>query len=84
MNDDNETALAIEKIGNAIMELATDNDLNYIDACIAYCDDHDIDYEDIAGIVMQHQRLQLLVQDDAQRLHFIPKENATKFEYEED
>ncbi len=80
--DNDSSNLIIEKIGNDIMELASTNELNYIDACIAYCDEHDIEYDSIAEVVKKHQQLKNLVQSDAQSLHFMEKENATEFQYE--
>lgn len=78
----NDSEFTIEQIGQEIMEIAENDGLNYIEACIAYCDDHDIDYDEIAGVVEKHQKLKLLVQSDAQKLNFIKRETLTEFQYE--
>jgi nicotinamide riboside kinase len=68
--------------GDLIIELAEETGLNYIDACIEYCDQNEFDYEDIAKVVESHQVLHNLIQEDAQRLNFIATENATTIRYE--
>ncbi len=65
----------ILKITNDIEEIVYMLDIDYIDACIMYCEQHDIEIEYIGEILKKNQVLKSKLQFEAEQLNFIKKSN---------
>jgi hypothetical protein len=65
----------ILKITNDIEEIVYMLDIDYIDACIMYCELHNIEIEYIGEILKKNQALKSKLQFEAEQLNFIKKSN---------
>jgi len=63
----------ILKITHDIEELVYMYDIEYIDACIMYCNQNDIEIEYIGEILKRNQCLKSKIQVEAENLNFIKK-----------
>lgn len=63
----------ILKITHDIEELVYMYDIEYIDACIMYCNQNDIEIEYIGEILKRNQCLKGKIQVEAENLNFIKK-----------
>lgn len=60
-------------ISAQIEELVRTLDIDYIEACIIYCERNDIEPEQLADILKRNQNIKAKIQIEAENLHFIKK-----------
>lgn len=61
-------------IGSQIEELVNKHDLDYIDACLLYCEQHDLEVELIGEMLKSNQFIRAKIQKEAENLNYIKKE----------
>lgn len=61
------------KITHEIEELVYMHDIEYIDACIMYCENNEIEIEYIGELLKRNQCLKSKIQVEAENLNFIKK-----------
>jgi len=79
---DVENMIMLDMIGNEIEELVYMHDIDYIDACIMYCEENKIDIEQFATAIKEHQQITNKIRREAVDLNFLQKETATEFNFE--
>jgi len=67
-------------ISNEIETLVKETGIDFIDACITYCTKHNIEIEMLGEILKKNQRIKNLIQEEAENLNFMKKENRVEFE----
>lgn len=68
-------------IGAEIEEMVEQLGIDYIEACLIYCDTHDMEIEVLGAIIQKHQSLTSRIQAEAEALNFLPKDDASKIEF---
>ena len=63
----------VVSVSKSINKMVEDMGIEYIEACILYCEKNDMDPEQLADIIKQDQNLQANIQVEAEDLHFIPR-----------
>ena len=81
---DVENMVMLDMIGNEIEELVYMHDIDYIDACIMYCEENKIDIEQFATAIKEHQQITNKIRREAVDLNFLQKETATEFNFEQE
>ena len=66
-------------IGSEIEDMVEKQNLDYIDACIAYCEEHNIEIEYIGELLKKNQNIKSKIQREAEELNYIKKVNRIKF-----
>jgi hypothetical protein len=61
-------------IASEIEAIVDDKEVNYIDACIMYCEERELEIEYIGDIIKKNQRIRAKVQREAEDLNFIKKQ----------
>jgi len=69
----------VTTIGNQIAKLAETHQLDYIDACLLYCQQHTIEEELLGEIIKANQPLVSLIRKEAESLNFLQKQNRLQF-----
>lgn len=64
----NNTTILLE-----IEDIVESQHLNYIDAIILWCENHNIEVESIAGIIKTNHKFRNKVKKNAESLNFLPK-----------
>ena len=79
----NDTQLeTIANLGNQIEKLATENQIEYIDACVLYCERHDVEIETLGALLKKHQKVVSKIRKEAEELNYIEKQSVTKIDFE--
>ena len=73
----------ITKIGTEIEDLVYLHDISYIDACILYCEDNDVEIELLAKVIKDHQPIKANIRREAEKLNCVQAESTVVFEYTE-
>lgn len=60
-------------VSKEIETLVATLDIDYIDACLLYCEQHDIEIEQLALLLQRNQNIKSKIQIDAEKLNFIKK-----------
>ncbi len=60
-------------VANQIEELVYMHDIDYIDACIMFCNQNNLEYEHVGEIVREHANLRSKIQAEAETLHYVKK-----------
>lgn len=63
----------ISNIHSDIEEFVQQHDVDYIDAVLKYCADHDIEIETMGAIIGKDPNFSSKIQNEAENLHFIKK-----------
>ena len=69
-------------VGGEIESLRQSLDIDYIEACLMYCEKYDIEVETLGEVIKNHQNMVSKIRKEAEDLHFIEKTTATKIEFE--
>lgn len=62
-----------EQIIEEIEKIVLENDINYIDAVILYCEKYNVDVENIAELIKKNRAIYEKIEADASDLRIIPK-----------
>lgn len=60
-------------IAQKIEALVETHKIDYIDACILYCDQHNIEYEQLGDLIRKHQNIKSKIQIEAEQINFLKK-----------
>ena len=63
----------LAKVAEEIEEIVWMNDVDYIEACILYCEQKDLEVEYVGEIIQKHLVLRSKIQQEAERLHNLKK-----------
>ena len=72
----------IADIGNQIDLIATEKKIEYIDACIEYCDRHNIEIETLGNLLKKHQKVVSRIRKEAEELNYMPKQETARIDFE--
>lgn len=64
---------SILQVSSTIEKFVRDNNISYIDACIMYCEKTGLEIEYIGEILEKNQHIKLLIQQEAEDLHFLKR-----------
>lgn len=67
-------------IGNEIDEMVERDNIDYIDACITYCEQNEIEIEYIGDILKKNQNIKSKILKEAERLNYVKKINRVKID----
>jgi hypothetical protein len=74
MKKDNTKRVERENFSLSITKIVEENECNYIDAILHYCDENSLDIEDVPKII--DIKTKVFLEKDAMSLNFIAKENS--------
>lgn len=60
-------------VAEEIEELVYMHDIDYIEACILYCNQRNLEYEYVGEIVQKHLVLRSKIQQEAENLHYLKR-----------
>lgn len=66
-------------VGSEIEEMVEKRNLDYMDACITYCQENNIEIEYIGELIKKNQNIKSKIQREAEELNYIKKINRIKF-----
>lgn len=66
------------KVAVEIEKLVETHEIDYIDACILYCQQNNIEVEQLGDIVRNNSNLKSKVQKEAENLRFLKKTSRLK------
>ena len=72
----------IANIGHQIEQLASELRIDYIDACVYYCEKHNVEIEALGALLKKHQNVVSKIREEAEALHFIKKQTSAKIKFE--
>lgn len=61
-------------IGKKIEDLVYQLDITYIDACILYCERHNLEVEIVAEIINKNHYIKARIQNEAEDLNYLKKQ----------
>lgn len=70
----------IVEISASIIDISNELNCTIIEACLEYCDKHDIEHELLGEILKKNQQLVFLLQQEAENLNFLKKEGRIPFD----
>lgn len=70
-------------IGAEIEEMVETMGIDYIEACLIYCHEHDMEIEVLGSIIQKHQALTSRIQTEAESLNYLPKDDAEKLKFDD-
>jgi hypothetical protein len=75
----------VEKLLNIsaeIEQLVEKHQIDYIDACMLYCERHNLDVEQFAMLIRNNQNIKSKLQVEAEQLNFLKKQPRIEFDGE--
>jgi hypothetical protein len=72
----------IANIGNEIETIATKYGIEYIDACIMYCEKYNVEVETLGSLLKKHQNVVSKIRQEAENLNCIEKQSSVKIDFE--
>lgn len=69
-------------IGTEIEDTVNTLGIDYIEACILYCEEHDMEIETLGSIIKKHQKVTARIQAEAESLHYLEKDDSKRLEFE--
>lgn len=66
-------------IGSEIEEMVDKQNIDYIDACITYCELNNIEIEYVGELMKKNQNIKSKIQREAEELNYLKKINRIKF-----
>lgn len=75
--------LYVDKLLNVSAEierLIDTHQLDYIDACLLYCEQHQLDVEQFAMLIRNNQNIKSKLQVEAEQLNFLKKQPRIQFD----
>lgn len=64
-------------ISQKIEDMVKSYGIDYIDACLLYCEKNDVEIEQLADILKKNQSIKSKLQSEAETLNFIKRTNKT-------
>lgn len=72
----NKTILDLSKdIGQEIDDLVWKYDISYIEACLMYCENKNIEAEHLGDLIKKNQVVTLEIEKEAEKLNFLEKKS---------
>ena len=65
-------------IGSEIEDMVERDNVDYIDACITYCDENSIEIEYIGELIKKNPNIKAKIQKEAENLNYLKKINRLK------
>jgi hypothetical protein len=62
-------------ISSEIDKMVEDMDIDYIDACLLYCEQNDLEVEYVGDIIKNNQNILGKIQKEAEDLNYLQKES---------
>lgn len=59
-------------------EIVKENEISFLEACLVYCDENDIEVETLGDIIKRNQNMKSKIQVEAEELNFIKKKYINK------
>lgn len=66
-------------IGTEIERIVEEANTDYIDACLEYCKENDVEIEAIGEIIKRNSKIKSRIQEEAEALNFLEKTNRLDF-----
>lgn len=73
MNTPNPINESIIQVSKKIIDIAKDRGIDYIDACVSYCEENDLEIEYLGEIIEKNQHLKAMIQKEAEDLHYLKR-----------
>lgn len=61
------------EVSEKIETLVKQNQIDYIDACILYCEQNNLEVEYVGEIIQKNHQLRAKIQQEAEDLHYLKK-----------
>ena len=72
----------IADIGNQIEAIATEKKIEYVDACILYCNRHQIEVETLGNLLKKHQKIVSKIRKEAEDLNYLANQKSVRIDFE--
>lgn len=69
-------------IGSEIDSMVDEMNIDYIEACLMYCEKYEIEVESLGDVIKNHQKMVSNLRREAEDLHYIEKTTAAQIEFE--
>ena len=80
VEDDSVESFKVAKFLEEIKEIIEQDNVDYIDAIVHYCENNMVDYDVIAKFINRNALLKSIIQEEAENLNYLPKTNRLPFD----
>ena len=71
------------RVGSEIQQMVEEKNIEYIEAALLYCKDHDMEVETLGEILKKHQSITTEIRKEAESLNFLEKEETHELEFDD-
>lgn len=68
----------VAAIGEEIEQIVEDKEVEFIDACLIYCQENKVEIEVLGSLLKKHQKVVSKIRKEAEKLNFLEKPNTVK------